>query len=69
MNRKVIAIPALALAAGLSLAACGPASVKGAAPAATQVFDYRTGCCSLAQRHYSAACGHSSANHGCSSTG
>ena len=36
MNRKLIVVPAIALAAGIGLAACGPAGVKGAAPAATQ---------------------------------
>ena len=36
MNRKLLAVPALALAAGIGVAACGPASVKGTAPTATQ---------------------------------
>jgi ABC-type glycerol-3-phosphate transport system substrate-binding protein len=32
MNIKLVAIPAIALAASLGLVACGSASVKGAAP-------------------------------------
>ena len=35
---KVIAIPALALAAGLSLAACGSAKAPAAAPAVTHAL-------------------------------
>ena len=35
MNRKLIAVPAIALAAGLSLAACGSAKAPAAAPSVT----------------------------------
>jgi uncharacterized lipoprotein YbaY len=54
LSNKVIAIPAIAIAAGISLAACGSAKAPAAAPAVTHTGD-RTGCCCEAQRHYSGA--------------
>ena len=74
---KLIAIPALALAVGLSLAACGPVKsapehVTPIPPASVALTPapvsppppsvIRNRLCARPYGHYSAACGHSSAH-------
>jgi hypothetical protein len=44
MNRKLIAVPAIALAAGLSLAACGAAGTRTAARLSQQARQLPSKC-------------------------
>ena len=52
---KVIAFPVLALAAGLSLAACGGGGATAAGPTATNTLPYNTQVCPLSSQAFNAA--------------